>query len=241
MSKNQSCERAKMLFDDSIDKMLNESESAFLEEHLKQCETCRTEYEQYKQTVNAIRDTAPDIPADLHASILKKLEPKQPKRSTVILRRIRAVSGVCVAALLCVAVLTAPFLHHANPKNATAYEIGCNKEDNEKFYSADASNSEETMKMNPYESGMGTDGTILWIFYEIAGTDLVIVPTDRQNASVFRKNHDGTQQFLRSVTYTRSQDRFEIQTPDARAVLSVKENMLTLTEGDLSEFLTADN
>lgn len=232
MSKNQSCEHAKMLFDDSVDERLNESESAFFEEHLKECETCRTEYEQYKQTVTAIRDTMPDIPADLHASILKKLESEKPKRSAVILRRIRAVSGICAAALLCVAALNVPFLHRA--------KSSLNMKDSENLYYADACN-EETMKMHPYESKMNADGTILWIFYEIADTDLVIVPGDNQNASVFRKNHDGTQQFLRSVTYTQTQDRFEIQTSDARAVLSVKGNTLTLTEGDLAEILTADN
>ena len=117
MNQTKDCARAQALFDAAVDNTWDESERTFFESHLKECETCRAEYGQYEQTVAAIRDTAPDIPADLHTSILKHLEKKK-RRSAVILNRIRIAGGVCAAALLCVAILKAPFTIMGNQSKA---------------------------------------------------------------------------------------------------------------------------
>lgn len=104
-----SCEQARILFDEKLDGILDESEDKRLSAHLAACEICRREYEALEKTHQHLAALAVEIPPELSVSVMERIK-KEPRRHTEILRRLRPLVALPVAALLCVALLHSPLL-----------------------------------------------------------------------------------------------------------------------------------
>ena len=130
-----SCEKARALFDPKIDNEISKQEQELLEKHLDSCESCRREYAELLAIHKAMRELAVEIPPQLHEHVMASIK-KEPKHRTPLLRWIRPLAAVSVAAVLCVAVIHSPILDmfRANSKMDNSLEA---PEENDLHYSTD--------------------------------------------------------------------------------------------------------
>ena len=104
------CEEFVDLISGHIDRINTEIEEARLQEHLQQCEHCRTLLETYRSidTLIAQEDALP--PADLKINIMKAVEAEPKKRRSRKALFTGICSGIAAAACLAVIIISIPKL-----------------------------------------------------------------------------------------------------------------------------------
>ncbi len=149
---SDNCQKARELFDALLDGEISPEDSAFLEKHLQECETCRAELAIYRSMLEALHTPIPEPPASIHDAVMARL-PKQ-KRHAKVLRRLRILGSAAVAAMVCVALVRMPgvFKFAANESDKSLAEghsqlaaVGNNQS---YHYNSDLENSSELQKPN---------------------------------------------------------------------------------------------
>ena len=69
-----SCEKARALFDEELDGVIEECESKHLLAHLAVCETCCREYEALEKTHQHLAALTVEIPPELSARVMERVE-----------------------------------------------------------------------------------------------------------------------------------------------------------------------
>ena len=124
----RSCEDFELLMNLLLDDMLPSEERRPLEEHFKECQACRTRYEQLRAMKEALADMEEPVPAGLHGQILDYVEKNCPESVPTVSaapvpfyrkRWYRALAGAAACALLVVvAARFVPALDLAATENA---------------------------------------------------------------------------------------------------------------------------
>ena len=119
------CEEYKILMNMVIDGEASPEDKWLLEEHLKVCAACRSEYEQLKYIAAQMRDMQEDVPAHLHNTIMAGI--KDVKPAIKIPYKFIKSAGIAVAACFVIAVagLFLPSMGNFAPKADMAAESMC--------------------------------------------------------------------------------------------------------------------
>ena len=143
------CEEYKILMNMVIDGEASPEDQWLLEDHLKVCAACRSEYEQLKYIAAQMRDMQEDAPDDLHTTIMAAIKEVKPAIK-IPYKFIKSV-GIAVAACFVIAAagVFLPSLGNFAPKADMAAESMC----------ADASNSAAPGMATGPNGGMSYDTT----------------------------------------------------------------------------------
>ncbi|MBR5536338.1 MAG: zf-HC2 domain-containing protein [Clostridia bacterium] len=126
----RSCEDFELLINLFLDDMLPSEECRPLEEHLKECQACRSRYEQLRAMKEALADMEEPVPEGLHGQILDYVEKNCPESVPTVSaapvpfyrkRWYRALAGAAACAVVViVAARFVPGLDLAVTKEAAA-------------------------------------------------------------------------------------------------------------------------
>ena len=126
----RSCEDFELLMNLFLDDMLPSEECRPLEEHLKECQACRSRYEQLRAMKEALASMEEPVPEGLHGQILDYVEKNCPESVPTVSaapvpfyrkRWYRALAGVAAcAAIAVIAVRFAPAMDLGVMENAAA-------------------------------------------------------------------------------------------------------------------------
>ena len=209
---NMTCERARELFEPSLDGALSEKENRLLLTHLAHCETCRKEYRELEAVHTLICESAVDVPEELHQRVMAsiKKEPRAFLRRATWLRPLIAVSA---AALLCVAVLHAPVLNmfKANSKADNVEMLP------DQDYSSTLkdmidgilNNTGAEAESPAEDKAEGSNGELdveIKQVYTIADTKLLLMLINEKQAMLCHQNGGECVEILQTFTYTETED-----------------------------------
>ena len=208
---HMTCEKARELFEPSLDGALSEKENRLLLTHLAHCETCRKEYSELEAVHALICESAVDVPEELHQRVMASIK-KEPKAVWHRATWLRPLIAVSAAALLCVAVLHAPVLNmfKANSK-ADNVEMLPDQEysTNLKDMIDDILNNTGAEAESPAEDKAEASSSAqnghpdieIKQIYTVADTDLLLMLINEKQAMLCRKSDDGAAEMLQDFTY----------------------------------------
>lgn len=224
-----SCEQARTLFDKKIDGNIDQSEEARLGAHLAECEACRREYKALERTHVYLSSFAVEVPSELSANVMERIQ-KEPKRSATILRRLRPLIALPVAALLCVALLHSPLFDVMMP----AKEVADMAEEANKVngdLNASLSGQNEKPKYDDLADGGLEDAdpeevAPSYASNAITGTLLTLRFTDERNAVLVNKENGQCE----AVLYSQNENIITIEKDGKKADLVLAGDTLTPTD-----------
>ena len=241
--KHIDCEKAKLLFDESIDGVINTKQSELLSAHLKTCENCLREYQARKAVSQYMREIAPEIPEQLHRNIISSIK-KQPQVRSKTRKGIRILAGAAVAAVVCIAVLHSPSIQD--------FEVGksMEKEDIADGYDFPSINhtpefpSEDTESPaiqtdTAYSKDLPKEDELVVNIqknYSIEGTPYILWVTDHNKALIFLSEGD-KDNIIMSVNYTETENTVRIEADGEKQDFDKKDTLLVPTDGTLLEKL----
>lgn len=120
---------------------LDGAESEKIKKHIDECEECRSFYESLLGISEAAEKI--EIPASLHASIMSALKKEQRSaRPRFNVKRISALCGAGIAAVLCFSLIKSPFFRGSMEKDAATGRSDVYVQDKSISYEADADGAE---------------------------------------------------------------------------------------------------
>ena len=230
-----SCENARTMLDEKLDGELGERESARLEAHLAECKACRREYEMLQKTHAYLGTFATQVPSELVTGVMDRIA-QEPKHRVPLLRRLRPLIALPVAALLCIALLHSPFWGSMMPAKSEA-DMSIEATDKNNFY-ADSL------------GGLGFKGDADGVFdvaspeeiaqelasNAITGTSLTLRFTDERNAVLTHEENGKSE----NVTYSRQENIITIEKDDQTISFVLVGNTLTPTDTRLLDALLSE-
>ncbi len=102
----ENCERILDLLNAYIDGELDVSESERVRAHIEKCESCKKIYDELVKVNKMLANSAEDAPTEILDGVMKKI--KSEKRGKII--NFRKISGVAVAAVILLAVVSSPLV-----------------------------------------------------------------------------------------------------------------------------------
>ena len=219
------CEQARALFDEKLDGVIHAQDGARLNAHLATCEACRREYEALEKTHAYLCSFAAEVPSELSANVMESIR-KEPKRRATLLRRLRPLVALPVAALLCVALLHSPFF---DGMFAAKSEVDMSAEAPIKndFYLSDDLNGLDAKENADGAFDLADPEEIAppYAANTIRGTSLTLHFTDERNALLVDKGNSKNQ----DVLYSRNGDVITIEKDGKKADLVLAGDTLTPT------------
>lgn len=126
----RSCDEMDILIQLKLDDLLDPSQERLLEEHLRECRSCRERYEQLRVLKDALGSMEEPAPAGLHGSIMRYVEkngagetpaaPAAPKSRSRALRRF-LTAAAAVAACCAIVLVGKQMFPRMGAANETAY------------------------------------------------------------------------------------------------------------------------
>lgn len=234
------CEKAKELFDSKADGLISEHERDLLDRHLKECESCRKEYKELEALHQYMCSLAVSVPSQLHENVMASIK-KEPRHRTLHLKWMRPLAAVSAAALLCVALLHAPFikeLFHAKSAMDMAEAAGPMEEDQNNSLGfdnildgkADRDDPTEDISENydkelpEVQEGEMTLGVLAR--YTVADTDLLLMILNERQAMLCRDSGGETVEMIRDFTYTKADGSIILEDNGKTQTLLVSGNSL---------------
>ena len=126
----RSCDEMDILIQLKLDDLLDPSQERLLEEHLRECRSCRERYEQLRVLKDALGSMEEPAPAGLHGSIMRYVEkngagetpaaPAAPKSRSRAMRRF-LTAAAAVAACCAIVLVGKQMFPRMGAANETAY------------------------------------------------------------------------------------------------------------------------
>ena len=227
-----SCEKARTMFDEKLDGELGERDAALLEAHLADCEACRREYEALQKTHAYLGAFATEVPSELAKTVMERIA-QEPKRRTTILRHLRPLIALPVAALFGIALLHSPFLGAMMPAKSEA-DMFIEAADQNNFYAdhlgglgfkGDADGAFDVAapeEVNPSYASNAITGTLFTLRF-----------TDESNAVLTHEGNGNNE----NVTYSRQENIITIEKDGQKISFILADNTLIPTDASLLDAL----
>ena len=138
---------------------LSAAESENIKKHIEECDECRAFYEDLARISGASEKA--EIPPELHASIMRAVNGEKRRKPIFNVRRISALCGAGIAAMLCISLISGPFFGVGfSEKNAAgSAEAGARDMSIAREADADGADVGSTGEYSYYSSDEGTKGT----------------------------------------------------------------------------------
>jgi hypothetical protein len=239
-----SCEQARRLFDEKLDGVISETDNTLLEKHLAQCEACRHEYETLEKTHAHLCSLAVEVPSELSARVMESIG-KEPKPRASILRRLRPLVALPIAALLCLAVIHSPLFDgmFAAKSEADNVNMEVAAPEAEHDYSADIMDgangtpSEDKSEAFVDTTAQETPQIEIKQVYAIADSNLLLMRFDEAKAMLCRDGGDEAVEMLFDVIYSQNNDIITIEKDGKKASFVLADDALIPTDKTLLDAL----